>query len=268
VRLPRPEELTSSAERELYGHDSIEFHDTDHRSFLRRGYLRRIELMRSLIGGLALPGRPLRILDVGCAQGNLALLLAEAGHHVVAADLKIDFLQYVRKKHDHGRLGLVAVNAERLPFGPIFDVVVLGELLEHAAHPDALLNEARRVARPGGVILLSTPNGDFFLNRLPRYSQVAGNEGLEARQYKPDADGHLFLLTSQELRDLVRQAGLRTESLHFFNSPFNTGVAKWRHIGRWLPMCISQVLERLVSRCRGLNARWCSGMIVLARVPK
>jgi 2-polyprenyl-6-hydroxyphenyl methylase/3-demethylubiquinone-9 3-methyltransferase len=223
--------------------------------------------MRGLIRRLhpASPDGPaLKILDVGCAQGNLALMLAEDGHDVVAADLRPEFLHYVRRKYERGRLALVALNAEHLPFKPVFDLVVLGELLEHAAHPDQLLTAAGNVLRPGGAVLVTTPNGRFLLNRLPVYEEARTRAELESHQFAPDADGHLFLLTSKELTGLAEEAGLQTHLLRYFNSPFATGLVKWRHVGRLMPPTVSRMLEKLVSSLPWVRTRLCSGLALLA----
>lgn len=270
MRLPRPEELTTDAERKLYEHDVVEYHAPGGiKSFVRLGYLRRLEVMKSLISEFipSTHGESLKILDVGCAQGNLALLLAEAGHDVVAADLRPEFLHYVRKKYERGRLSMVALNAERLPFEPVFDLVILGELLEHAAHPDRLLMAAGKVLKPGGAILVTTPNGKFFLNHLPTYSEVGPGGALESKQFEPDGDGHLFLLTASELIGLVESVGMRVGAVRYFNSPFATGVAKWRCLGRWLPTFISRVLEILFSNIPWIRTRFCSGFAALAKLP-
>ena len=265
MRLPTPEELTSDDERFLYSHDVLEYHASDPHSFIRLGYLRRLWVMLEMVERL---GKGLRVLDVGCAQGNLALLLAEAGHDVTAGDLRPDFLRYARRKYERGKLTLVELSAEELPYRECFDLVVLGELLEHAARPGKLLESAAGAVRPSGRVLVTTPNGEFFLNRLPTWRQAKPADELAARQFQPDGDGHLFLLTGDELLELVTGAGLTPETIRYFNSPFATGAAKFRHVGRFLPRPLLGALERTTSRLPGVRRRACAAMALMARRPE
>jgi 2-polyprenyl-6-hydroxyphenyl methylase/3-demethylubiquinone-9 3-methyltransferase len=46
---------------------------------------------------------------------------------------------------------------------------------------------------------------------------------LESGQYRPDSDGHLFLLTPDEVRDLARSAGLTVEHIGVFGGPLASG---------------------------------------------
>ncbi len=95
-----------------------------------------------------------RILDLGCATGGYARRLADAGFEVTGADINPDYVEAA------GRLGIKAVLLEEgrpLPFADdSFDTVMMVEVLEHAAEPQALVAEARRVSR--GNLLLTTPN--------------------------------------------------------------------------------------------------------------
>jgi 2-polyprenyl-3-methyl-5-hydroxy-6-metoxy-1,4-benzoquinol methylase len=64
-------------------------------------YLRRIGLMQEFCRcsqGVT------RVLDLGCAQGNLALLLAEEGYSCCAVDLRPEFLAYAGLKYERGAL--------------------------------------------------------------------------------------------------------------------------------------------------------------------
>ena len=98
-----------------------------------------------------------RVLDVGCGEGRFAAALADAGAQVVAIDVAEEPLRRARVRRADLDLRLVE------PEGPwpledaSFDVVWAGETIEHVADTAAWLSEVRRVLRPGGTLLLSTP---------------------------------------------------------------------------------------------------------------
>ncbi|HEX7095581.1 MAG TPA: methyltransferase domain-containing protein, partial [Acidimicrobiales bacterium] len=90
------------------------------------------------------------LLDVACGGGLLAPHVATKGYRHVGVDIGACATQIAREH------GVVAVRGDvlRLPLAEeTADVVVAGEILEHVPDPDALVAEAARVLRPGGVFV-------------------------------------------------------------------------------------------------------------------
>jgi len=98
-----------------------------------------------------------RVLDVGCGEGWFADELLRAGTQVVGIDVAEEPLRRARERDR--KLDLRVVDAD----GPwplddaSFDVVWAGETIEHVADTAGWLSEIRRVLRPRGRLLLSTP---------------------------------------------------------------------------------------------------------------
>jgi 2-polyprenyl-3-methyl-5-hydroxy-6-metoxy-1,4-benzoquinol methylase len=120
---------------------------------------RRIHWMCAQVGG---PD----VLDVGCSQGIASILLAREGHRVIGIDREHEPIRAARERLDQEE----AQVRERVEFrvgegravgfpDGSFDAVLLGEVLEHQLDPGKLLDEARRVLRPGGRIVITTPYG-------------------------------------------------------------------------------------------------------------
>jgi len=117
----------------------------------------RIPLFQTAIG------RGKRVLDLGCRSGALSRHFLD-GNEVVGLDVDRVALA---KAAELGIEPVVANVEEPLPFeDESFDAVVAGELLEHLRFPDAVVSEARRVLRPGGVIVGSVPNAFRLQSRL------------------------------------------------------------------------------------------------------
>jgi SAM-dependent methyltransferase len=155
----------------------------------------RVQLFRRYVDG---PGR--RVLDLGCRDGALTREFA-AGNEVVGVDADRDALAEAQQ------LGIETRWAdldEPLPFPDAsFDVVVAGELLEHLRDPRQLVAEARRVLRPGGMLVASVPNAYRLKNRL-RF--LAGR--------KPEDDPtHLQMFAAGDVRRLLE--GFDEPTLHF-----------------------------------------------------
>ena len=207
-----PQEMRSSAEitpansdeAYVWNFDQIQIDNPNPNAFTRLIYLERIQTLQNTVVQLLGPGS--RIADIGCAQGNLALLLGEAGYSVDAYDLNPRFLEYSKKKWTSGDVRWLDANAFEIAGNGEYDCVVLGEILEHVAHPDQLLAQALSLITPGGYLVATTPNGRFIRNPLPSYDEVIARcdeARLEAEQFGPGGEHHLFAYTVDELRGHV-----------------------------------------------------------------
>lgn len=100
-----------------------------------------------------------RALDVGCGPTPVAAnALAEAGFSAVGVDVATSILGIARRTAAPG-VTLAAADGERLPFpDAAFEAVTCDDTIEHVFDQAALLDEIARVLRPGGRLLLVTPN--------------------------------------------------------------------------------------------------------------
>lgn len=188
--------------------------------------------------------REARILDIAAAQGNYSLRLAEMGYNVVWNDLREELAGYVRLKHEYGRIEFCPGNAFEIAQDEEFDCVLIAEIIEHVAHPDDFLNKVARLVKPGGFVVMSTPNGGYFLNNLPKFSECKNPAQYEKIQFKPDGDGHIFLLHSDEIDHLGAQAGLHLQKHHLFTNPLTVGHLKLGLLLRFLPDDLVYFIEK------------------------
>jgi 2-polyprenyl-3-methyl-5-hydroxy-6-metoxy-1,4-benzoquinol methylase len=154
---------------------------------------------------------PARLLDIGGAQGAIAVPLARLGYQVTINDLRADVFDFVDLIEEEGTplqrmVGDIFTVSCPLPY----DIVFAGEVIEHVAHPDRFLKRCGELTSPGGHVVITTPNGNWIRNRLRRFSDFTESErvGLEAGQFKPDSDGHIFALQRDEIKALTQAAGL------------------------------------------------------------
>lgn len=125
---------------------------------------RRLAVLTRLFHQYIRPGD--RVLDVG--SGHSFFFLTNAGkwpYSIICMDLDQALIKQVAP--ERARFTWMAGAIQHLPFvDAAFDTVFAGEVIEHVHDGDATLAEWRRVLRPGGRLILSTPNRRRLLNRL------------------------------------------------------------------------------------------------------
>jgi len=173
---------------------------------------RQAQMLAEVLRGSA---GPAVIVDVGCGDGSALAIAAghNPGHRFAGVDWSGDAL---RRAHALGLTVLrAAVTAPGLPVADgAADVVIMSELIEHLVDPDGAIAEVRRVLRPGGSLLLSTPNLAAWYNRgllavgiQPVFSEVS-LRGVFGRPGRVVA-GHLRLFTRRALTEFLTASGFR-----------------------------------------------------------
>lgn len=150
-----------------------------------------------------------RVLDIGCNDGTISSQLLKLGIRVCGLDLSAE---NVRQARERGIDAAVGNAREKLPFEEgYFDVVFAGEIIEHLYDPEAFMREVRRVLRPGGAIVLTTPNLASLGNRMRllvgRYPKLMSpylSEGMgdHIHMFTVDTLERLFVKTGFFLTDI------------------------------------------------------------------
>lgn len=135
-----------------------------------------------------------KILDVGCGNGNYLYSLRELGWEVVGVEPDVKAAHFARIQ-----LGLdvrpVTLEEAGLP-GDSVDIAFMLHVLEHVPNPLRTLQEVYRVLKPGGYLVIETPNIESWSARLFRNWW-----------FHLDAPRHLYLFTPQTLSALLHSVG-------------------------------------------------------------
>jgi 2-polyprenyl-3-methyl-5-hydroxy-6-metoxy-1,4-benzoquinol methylase len=165
-----------------------------------------------------------KVLDLGCSPGHVAMALINAGFEVYGIDLSTEYLKKYPSQSWVERLKInhVAFEHEPIPFpDAFFEYVVFTEVLEHIAVTDPLkiLLEIKRVLKPGGLMVLSTPNVANISNVL---ALIKGdNIFWDPEIFYGGLDRHNREYTPCEVVNLMAKAHFSRYELAYINAPSN-----------------------------------------------
>ena len=175
-----------------------------------------------------------RVLDVGCGHGGYIPSLCELTPNACGVEQLADRVEAFRQQHPELRDAIYHGDAQQLPFpADHFDTVLLNEVLEHVQDENKALREIYRVLRPGGVLIVFSPNRCYpvethgvvwrresrgvtlLVPYLPLSLWPKLSLGMRARNYWP-----------HELRKIVAAAGFKVTHYDFVTQTFenNTGA--------------------------------------------
>lgn len=224
----------------IYWNDQREVWDPTLEPQTYRLYQGQLRLCMDLVARLGAR----TVLDVGCAQGTLALLLAEAGCAVTALDIRPAFLAYARSRYEKGEVRFVEGNVLDRPQLGEFDLVFANQIIEHVVCPVAFIRALAGYVKQAGHLLLTTPNQQYVRCGLPRYGALGDPKRYEERQCSAGGGDHFFAYTSEELCSFVEEAGLSVTERFFFESPWISGHMKVRYAQSWLPDAVLRAADR------------------------
>lgn len=163
-------------------------------------------------------GRPVNVLDVGCGRHPVLAGHVDPGDRWTGCDIA---------PAEQKDLDFVVVDLNEQPLsdavgGRRFDVVFCGEVIEHVFSPDALLDDVRSVLANDGVLVLSSPNLAYWVNRVllvagisPMFLENSATVKL-GRRFRwlgqgNETQGHIRLFTYGAMRELLAHRGFRFE---------------------------------------------------------
>jgi SAM-dependent methyltransferase len=214
--------------------------------------------MDAVVLPLLRPGDSL--LDAGC--GDTLALLKRYGP-LVSFAAGVDLGAPSEKRP--GRTGVAVGDLRALPFrDAVFDVVVSRSVVEHLEHPVAVFAELRRVLKPGGCLVFTTPNKYYYSSLIASMIPFTWKDRVIRRVFEDDGEAYdhfpVFYRanTRAGIRRVAAKAGLRVtevRALRHFPYYFLFSPTLFR-----LGMLYDWVVTWL--RLDGLQSTW---LVVMAR---
>ena len=151
-----------------------------------------------------MPSKGAKILDVGCGGGFTSKMYIKEGNIVIGVDIFIDSLKEAKKVLD----GVILQDIET-GWGiksKSFDVVVMSAVLEHIYRTDFVIQEAYRVLKDDGMLLVAVPNVAFLNNRILLLF------GRRLRWISPRHD-HIRVYTKYLLKEVLEDNNFKVEKV-------------------------------------------------------
>jgi SAM-dependent methyltransferase len=228
------------------------------RRFYSPAFLGMFDRFQEAVNGCVPAGSV--VLDAGCGRGQTFLYRRRLPSvRVVGLDLS------PHARDNPNVDSQVRGTVETLPFPDAsFDAVLCTHVAEHLPHPEVAFREMARVLRPGGRLLLLTPNRRHYVPLIARllplrlHVAVSRRRGLNEHDVFPT---RYRANTAADLRRLVRGAGLRLERLEAFETEpeylafhpltYAAGVLFERLVNRFRALAPLRVNLLLVARKAG-----------------
>ena len=158
---------------------------------------------------------PLRFLDTGCFEGKLLDQIAEKKPWIAAGLEPNEAAVSIAREKAHRVWHGHAENAvEIIPEGQQFDVIFMGQSIEHVDDPIRVLRRLRLLLAPGGALILSTPN--------LRSREIDWFGPTWAHWHPPY---HRYIFSRKGLHALACKVGLQLVSFRSFSHPYWTAMS-------------------------------------------
>jgi 2-polyprenyl-3-methyl-5-hydroxy-6-metoxy-1,4-benzoquinol methylase len=190
-RLVTIDPMPAVAELQAYYHRDYERDDgmgttrAQAKRVMRASARRRLERLKDLAPGP-------RWLEVGAGSGAFLVEASAAGYRIEGLDLSTSAVELLRRRG----LRAHATSIEDFAATEPYDLVVGFDVIEHVREPIAFLRAAHRLLRPGGLLVLATPDTRSLICRLMRH-----------RWYHYIPETHLFHFDRHNLSTMLSRLG-------------------------------------------------------------
>lgn len=143
------------------------------------------------------------VVDIASGAGYGTNLIAKHAKLVTGIDYSIEAIEYSKKLYKAKNLKFVQGDAQNIPIkDSSIDVVVSLETIEHIHDPEKFVKEVKRILKPSGQFIVSTPNDD---------------------EYIEDNEFHLHEFQLKELKKLINKY-FKNSTYYYQGSYFSAGV--------------------------------------------
>lgn len=105
------------------------------------------------------------VLDLGCNTGYGCEILSNSAKKVAGADVSENAIAIAKEKYGDLGIDFQVIDGKKLPYeSNEFDIIVSFQVIEHIVDYNTYINELKRVLKPGGQVIFTTPNSALRLD--------------------------------------------------------------------------------------------------------
>lgn len=161
-----------------------------------------------------------KILDIGASPFHIMYALKQSGIDITGVDINPNLFKKFIGKYSLS-VKKCNIETEKLPFkNNVFDFVILTEVFEHLRiNPIFVLKEIRRVLKPGGTLLLTTPNL-YAVHKIFMFnSGLSFNDAYDEfnKLLSYGYAGHIREYSTKEMKKFLENTGFKIEKIMYQN---------------------------------------------------
>lgn len=201
--------------------------------------LKRLDFIQNSLNQLG--SKKLKVLDVGCGNGNISRYVGSQGHDVLGIDISSTTIEKAKSLTNMPNVQFRNIPAEELiAKDETFDMVVCSEVIEHLNTPNVVVHALGKLIHENGILVVTVPNGygprEVFMTKplqwlkantpglygsVNTFKKALGYSGATVQS---DAENltHVQFFSKKSLLNLIEQTGLKLIS--FRPSNFIEGV--------------------------------------------
>jgi 2-polyprenyl-3-methyl-5-hydroxy-6-metoxy-1,4-benzoquinol methylase len=200
--------------------------------------LKRLDFIKTCL--LKLGKDKLKVLDVGCGNGNISRFIGSMNHDVLGIDISSTTIEKAKSLNNLPNVVFKNISAEDLISHETFDLVICSEVIEHLNVPTEVVNALQKLLNSNGILVVTVPNGfgprELFITKPLQwmksnspgiYSSINSFKhalGFTGATVQSDAENltHVQFFTKKSLIELISKNGLKL--INFRPSNFIEGV--------------------------------------------
>jgi len=151
------------------------------------------------------------VLELGCGMGHLLAWLVDR-YQVFGCDINPWALDHAKENVSVGKFLLLSGDMPYAFPGAVFDILIAKHVVEHLRYPDQAVAEMSRVLKPGGLLILATPNLSSLMRKRKKDKWIG---------YKDPT--HISLRAPEDWLSSLRMHGLRSFRVFsdgFWDAPY------------------------------------------------
>jgi len=179
------------------------------------------------------------VLDIGCSVGGLGNYLIKNKHNIVyGIDISSKAIKLASKVLH--KTACINIETDNIPFNELFDVVILGDILEHLYDPTSVLKKIKKNLKKNGLIICSIPN---IANIEIRIKLLFGKFDYTAFGILDES--HIRFFTLKTMKRMFKKSGLVIKKIDYLPFPFCSIFSKMLNININLSRKINYYLSSI-----------------------